>query len=183
MFYLLQLENSLPEVDPDAQLFHQPSKRGYANFPIGPNMLGRIGVAFAEELGLLNPEKYSGNCCFRGKASTVDTNHWTPSLHLKRQTKDVRFHHWHLNLLKKQYEVHHRQYIRNLIRINKKSRCRMRSSSPAPQVMRSATYASLVPSPESVAQVPQSAICVKGGQTIIANVNGAQVSITYTMAE
>lgn len=185
MIYLLQLENSLPEVDPDAQLFHQPSKRGYANFPIGPNMLGRIGMAFAEELGLLNPEKYSGNCCFRGKATTVDTNHGTPSFHLKGQTKDVRYHHWHLNLLKKQCQAQHGQYIRNLIRINKTSRNQrnIRSlsaegASSDPQVVTSASSAPLVPSRESVVQVPQSAVCVKDGQTITAMAIGTLVSIT-----
>ena len=79
----LQLGKSLPDLDPDAALFRRPTKSGYANSPIGRNMLGRVGVAIAEELGLKNPKKYTGHC-FRRTAATVAANHGATSLDLKR---------------------------------------------------------------------------------------------------
>ena len=62
MTHSFQLEKSLPGLDPDSALFRRPTKSGFANSPIGRNMLGRVGVAIAEELGLENAKKYTGHC-------------------------------------------------------------------------------------------------------------------------
>ena len=59
--YVNRLRESLPTLGENDALFRRPIKHGFANKPIGRNMLGKIPRFMATELNLPNPEKYTGH--------------------------------------------------------------------------------------------------------------------------
>ena len=76
---------SLPHLRPEDPLFHRPLTKGFGKKGqvMGVNMLRTIGKEVAKELGMENPNRYTGHC-FRRSSATEAANKGATSIDMKR---------------------------------------------------------------------------------------------------
>ena len=80
---VLSYSNSKPQIQPDEDLFHKSLKEGYGKAVMGVNYLAKTGRMLAAELGLEDPDAYTGHC-FRRTAATEAANAGANTLQMKR---------------------------------------------------------------------------------------------------
>ena len=83
--YLEKVRQSVPasNLKEEDAFFRRPLKSGYSKREVmGAKYLGKIGKNIASELGLPNPQKYTGHC-FRRSAATAAANQGATTVDLK----------------------------------------------------------------------------------------------------
>ncbi len=81
--YLAMLKENIPNITDGDDLFHRPTEIGYTKQVMGKNYLAKTGHILAKELGLSNPDEYTGHC-FRRSAATAASNNGANTMELKR---------------------------------------------------------------------------------------------------
>ena len=83
--YLKLVHKSQPELGSNSEspMFLRARKEGFGCQPMGKDMLASIGKEVAKELGLENPNTYTGHC-FRRSSATEAANKGATSVDLKR---------------------------------------------------------------------------------------------------
>ncbi len=93
-------EDTLLDIKPEDELFHKALRTGYGKAVIGKNYIHKIGKIVTVELGLEEPERYTGHrfCC---TAATAATNAGANTLEMKRHFG------WHQDITALKYRWHY----------------------------------------------------------------------------
>ena len=82
--YLELFRKNVTDYGEDQPLFVRATRQGLGRQPMGENQLGEIGKTIAKELGLQNPQTYTGHA-FRRSAATEAANKGATGIIMKRQ--------------------------------------------------------------------------------------------------